>query len=426
MSGIYIHIPFCKQACNYCNFHFSTSLKHKEALIIALLREINPGQPPLSPPKGEEMGKNNKKILAEVDKEIISTLYFGGGTPSILTVADLRMIFDALQQRFFFADDIEITLEANPDDITDLKLQEWKTIGINRLSVGIQSFLEEELKWMNRAHTAAESLVCIDKIKAAGFTNFSVDLIYGSPLLSDADWKKNVQIIFEKDVPHISCYALTVEPKTALDKMIALKKKAPVDAEKQVQQFLLLMDWMQEAGYEHYEISNFAKPGLRSKHNSSYWSGEKYYGFGPSAHSYFPSAESGSPLKGSLLSAEGQPSELPGEPSAAADDLPRRRWNIANNALYIQSLQKDIISFEEEILTETQQLNEYIMTALRTMEGIDLKFVSTKFGKEAGEKIKTASTKYVTTGKTIIQDEQIILTREGKLFADGIAADLFF
>jgi oxygen-independent coproporphyrinogen III oxidase len=403
LSGIYIHIPFCKQACNYCNFHFSTSLKHKEALIIALVREINLSPYPL---KGEK-----EENLAVPDKEIISTLYFGGGTPSILTVDDLKMIFDALHTRFVFADDIEITLEANPDDITDLKLQEWKTIGINRLSVGIQSFLEEELKWMNRAHTAAESLVCIDKIKAAGFTNFSVDLIYGSPLLSDADWKKNVQTVIEKDIPHISCYALTVEPKTALDKMIALKKKAPVDAEKQAQQFLLLMDWIQEAGYEHYEISNFAKPGLRSKHNSSYWKGEKYYGFGPSAHSYFPMGQPAS-------------TEL-GEPLLRSDP-PVRRWNIANNALYIQSLQKDIIFFEEEILTETQQLNEYIMTALRTMEGIDLKFVSTKFGKEAGEKTKAASAKYVTTGKIIIQNEQIILTKEGKLFADGIAADLFF
>ncbi len=420
MSGIYIHIPFCKQACNYCNFHFSTSLKQKEALIIALVKEINAGQPPpLSSPKGEEMEKNNKKILAEIDNEIISTLYFGGGTPSILTVDDLKIIFDALQQRFFFADDIEITLEANPDDITDLKLQEWKTVGINRLSVGIQSFLEAELKWMNRAHTAAESLVCIDTIKAAGFTNFSVDLIYGSPLLNDDDWKTNVQTVIEKNIPHISCYALTVEPKTALDKMITLKKKAAVDAEKQAQQFLLLMDWMLEAGYEHYEISNFAKPGLHSKHNSSYWSGEQYYGFGPSAHSYFPSVISGLPLKGGSLITEERPFALLGDP-------PKRRWNIANNALYIQSLQKNIIPFEEEILTQTQQLNEYIMTALRTMEGINTQLISTKFGKEAANKIITACSKYENTQKLKIKNKQIVLTREGKLFADGIAADLFF
>jgi oxygen-independent coproporphyrinogen III oxidase len=424
LSGIYIHIPFCKQACNYCNFHFSTSLKQKEELIIALVKEITSSPSLLQKEKGEaeikaeetsspsllQKEKGEAEIKAEVaQKEIISTLYFGGGTPSILTVEDLKIIFAALQERFVFADDIEITLEANPDDITDLKLQEWRTMGINRLSVGIQSFLEDELKWMNRAHTAAESLVCIDKINAAGFTTFSVDLIYGSPLLSDDDWKKNVQTVIEKNIPHISCYALTVEPKTALDKMITLKKKAPVDAEKQARQFLLLMDWMYEAGYEHYEISNFAKPGLRSKHNSSYWSGEQYYGFGPSAHSYFPFLPGESPPKG----------DSPGRNGVSI-----RRWNIANNALYIQSLQNNIIPFEEEILTATQQLNEYIMTALRTMEGISTEYISTKFGEVAASEIKTVSSKYVITGKLKIANEKIVLTREGKLFADGIAVDI--
>jgi oxygen-independent coproporphyrinogen-3 oxidase len=381
LPGIYIHIPFCKQACNYCNFHFSTSLKLKNEFLLALVKEIN-----LTPPL-----KENDWMPAE--REMISTLYFGGGTPSILDIDDLKMIFDTLHSRFVFANDIEITLEANPDDITDVKLKEWKAAGINRLSVGIQSFLEEELKWMNRAHNAAESLICIDNIKAAGFTNYSADLIYGSPLLNDDAWKKNVQTIIEKDIPHISCYALTVEPKTALDKMIALKKKAPVDAERQAQQFLLLMEWMAAAGYEHYEISNFAKQGSRSKHNSSYWSGATYYGFGPSAHSF---------------------------------DGKRRRWNVASNSLYIQSLKKNLLPFEEEILTGTQQLNEYIMTALRTMEGISTKHISTKFGEEKSEKIINASTKYKRTGKLRIENGKIILTAEGKLFADGIAADLFF
>ena len=308
MAGIYIHIPFCKQACNYCNFHFSTSLKLKED---------------------------------------IETLYFGGGTPSILDINDLQLLFTALRKKFIFSADTEITLEANPDDITPAKLKLWKQAGINRLSVGIQSFIEEELVWMNRAHTAAESLQCIDEIKQAGFTNFSVDLIYGSPLLSDEDWKRNVAIVIEKNIPHISCYALTVEPKTALDKMITQHKKAPVDAEKQAKQFLLLMEWMQTAGYEHYEISNFAKSGMRSKHNSSYWQGKKYYGFGPSAHAF---------------------------------DGKKRQWNIANNALYIQSLKNNTIPFEAEILTSTQQLNEYIMTSLRTMEGLSLAIVEEKFG----------------------------------------------
>ena len=327
-----------------------------------------------------------------VQEGAISTLYFGGGTPSILTVDDLKIIFNALYKRFVFDDDIEITLEANPDDITDEKLKEWKTLGINRLSVGIQSFVEEELVWMNRAHNASESLLCIDKIRHAGFTNFSVDLIYGSPLLSDEDWKRNVDIVIEKNIPHISCYALTVEPKTALDKMIAQHKKENVDAEKQARQFLLLMDWMEQAGYEHYEISNFAKPGLRSRHNSSYWSGEKYYGFGPAAHAF---------------------------------DGKSRKWNVANNSLYIQSLQQNTIPFEEEILTETEQLNEYIMTSLRTMEGLDLDYVSKNFGEDKRIGILKAVSKYRITGKIKFANQFIVLTKKGKLFADGIAADLF-
>jgi oxygen-independent coproporphyrinogen III oxidase len=415
LPGIYIHIPFCKQACHYCNFHFSTSLGQKEKMVEAIVKEISltPQLRPfnLSAAAEEEIPKTKAEIKAKAAREIISTLYFGGGTPSILTIDDLKLVFEALQNRFVFADDIEITLEANPDDITDIKLMEWRDIGINRLSVGIQSFVEEELIWMNRVHTAAESITCIDKIRAAGFTNFSVDLIYGSPILSDDDWKRNVAIVIEKNIPHISCYALTVEPKTALDKMIALHKKEPVDAEKQARQFLLLMDWMDQAGYEHYEISNFAKPGLRSKHNSSYWSGEKYYGFGPAAHAYFPS--------------------LPGGSSAAADDSPgtnasSRQWNVANNALYIQSLQQNIIPFEEEILTETQQLNEYIMTSLRTSEGLDLEYVSKKFGEEKSSRIKVAGSMYESTGKLKEVNRNLILTKEGKLFADGIAADLFF
>lgn len=374
MPGIYIHIPFCKQACHYCNFHFSTSLGQKEKMVEAIEKEI-------------------KLVELKPDTAKISTIYFGGGTPSILIIDELRIIFQALQNRFVFSNDIEITLEANPDDITDEKLKQWKTFGIDRLSVGIQSFKEEELKWMNRSHNAAESLLSIDKIKAAGFTNFSVDLIYGSPILGDDDWKKNVNMVIQKDIPHISCYALTVEPKTALEKMIAQHKKEPVDTEKQARQFLLLMDWMEQSGYEHYEISNFAKPGMRSKHNSSYWLGESYYAFGPAAHAFNGKS---------------------------------RRWNVANNSLYIQSLQKGIIPFEEEILTETQQLNEYIMTSLRTMEGLDLDQVSNIFGEEKSNTIKAAGSRYESTGKIKAVNNKLILTKEGKLFADGIAADLFF
>ena len=387
MAGIYIHIPFCKQACNYCNFHFSTSLQLKEELISALIQEIE-----LAP--RSSFITTNVSLIANIkqEKEEIDTIYFGGGTPSILSIEDLQLIFEGLRKKFSFNHSIEITLEANPDDITPEKLELWKLAGINRLSVGIQSFNEDELVWMNRAHTAKESIKCIDEIIAAGFTNFSVDLIYGSPLLSNDDWKKNAAIVIDKNIPHISCYALTVEPKTALDKMINQHKKAPVDAEKQAEQFLLLMDWMQHAGYDHYEISNFSKPGMRSKHNSSYWLGKNYYGFGPSAHAF---------------------------------DGKRRQWNISNNALYIQSLKKGIIPFEEELLTVTQQLNEYIMISLRTMEGINLAIVRERFGEKWCKKLQADSKKWALGGKLLSINDSIVLTKEGKLFADGIAADLF-
>jgi len=326
-------------------------------------------------------------------KESISTIYFGGGTPSILTTEDLTLIMAALQNRFVFEKDIEITLEANPDDITNNTLIAWQKIGINRLSVGIQSFSEEELIWMHRAHTAAESLICIDKIKDAGFSNFSIDLIYGSPLLSNDGWKRNVDTVINKDIPHISCYALTVEPKTALDKLITLQKRENVDPEKQATQFLLLMNWLEEAGYEHYEISNYAKPGFRSRHNSSYWSGDTYYGFGPSAHSF---------------------------------NGKERKWNVSNNATYISSIQKGIIPSEKELLTVHQQLNEYIMTSLRTMEGLNLELIKKQFGMEAMTTILVGSKKWELSDKIKNQNQQLILTKEGKLFADGIAADLFF
>ena len=329
----------------------------------------------------------------------IATIYFGGGTPSILDMDDLQIILDTVQKKFIIDDDAEITLEANPDDISAEKLVEWRSAGVNRLSVGIQSFFDEELQWMNRAHTAEESLQCIENIMEGGITNFSVDLIYGSPLLTDDQWKRNMDIVIKRNIPHVSCYALTVEPRTALDKMIITNKSAPIDAAKQARQFELLMERTETAGYEHYEISNFAKPGMRSRHNSSYWTqtpagqNKKYIGIGPSAHSF---------------------------------DGIKRSWNIANNALYVQSVQKGIIPFEEEILTQTQQLNEYILTSLRTMEGLDLDHVRIRFGENFSNDLLNAGKKYIATNKLVTRNLKLILTKEGKLFADGIAADLFF
>jgi oxygen-independent coproporphyrinogen-3 oxidase len=336
--------------------------------------------------------------MAAAGKEIIDTIYFGGGTPSVLTVDELGAIIDAVKEEFLLAREPEITLEANPDDIDVAMLQSWRSVGINRLSVGLQSFDDEELKWMNRTHTAADSLRCIDEIFASGFTNFSIDLIYGSPLSSDEAWHDYLDLVIKKNIPHVSCYALTVEPRTALAKMISARTSAAIDPEAQARQFLILTDRMQEAGYEHYEISNFAKPGMRSRHNSSYWSqtsaghGIPYYGFGPSAHSF-----------------DGQ----------------RRKWNIANNALYIHSIEKNEIPFEEEVLTRTQQLNEYIMTSLRTVEGIDLKKLRHDFGEDHSKELQKQAAKFIATGELLIANEHLLLSREGKLFADGIAAELF-
>ena len=378
MAGIYIHIPFCKQACNYCNFHFSTSLQLKDELIAAMIKEIH---------------LVTEKANHSSEKELCETIYFGGGTPSLLSIKELNNILASLFSKFEIAKDAEITLEANPDDITAEKLQLWKKAGINRLSVGVQSFLDQELVWMNRAHSSADSLRCIDEIKNAGFSDYSIDLIYGSPLLNNQDWLNTIDTVIKKNIPHISCYALTVEPKTALHKMIAQNKKKYIDAEKQAEQFVLLMNQMEQSGYEHYEISNFSKPGRRSKHNSSYWQGKKYYGFGPAAHSY---------------------------------DGIKRKWNVSNNALYIQSLKKNSIPSEEETLTSTQSINEYIMTSLRTIEGLDLEKINSLFGTNHVNQLLNASKKYIQSEKIIQQNNRLILTKQGKLFADGIAADLFF
>lgn len=374
MAGIYIHIPFCKQACLYCNFHFSTSLRLKNDLTGALLKEI-------------EMSVEYK------DNPAIETIYLGGGTPSLLSEEELSAIFEALHSKFRIDAGAEVTLEANPDDISQAQLTLWKKTGINRLSIGVQSFFDEDLQWMNRAHSAAEASRCIQEAQDMGFNNLSTDLIYGTPTLPDENWQRNVTKAIELGVPHISCYALTVEPKTALQQLINKHKMQDTDPEQQARQFLQLIDWLNAAGYEHYEISNFSLPGKRSRHNTAYWQGKPYYGFGPSAHSF--------------------------------DGFNTRSWNIANNALYIQSINKNTLPVEKEILTPAQQLNEYIMTSLRTMEGVDLTKIEREFGKYKSQQILQIVKPYLTE-KVVMQQNHLILTNEGKLFADGLAAELFF
>jgi oxygen-independent coproporphyrinogen-3 oxidase len=384
MAGIYIHIPFCRRACHYCNFHFSTSLQRKNDFVSALLEEIE-----------------RKRLYFE--GESVETIYLGGGTPSLLSAGELEQIMKKLRTVFPIEAGAEVTLEANPDDITIAgNLQSWRAAGINRLSIGIQSFYEEDLQWMNRAHTASQALNSITMAQEEGFDNISIDLIYGSPILTDEHWARNVEQAIRLKIPHLSCYALTVEPKTALDKMISQHKKEAVDPDTQARQFLLLMDWLERAGYEHYEISNFALPGKRSRHNSSYWQGKKYLGLGPSAHSY---------------------------------DGGSRQWNIANNALYILPPEGQPL-FEKEDLTAAQRLNEYIMISLRTKEGCNAAYVAATFGEAAGKKLMAQAGRYIQEGKMNIEyvndpnkdqetGQRLVLTREGKLLADGIAADLF-
>lgn len=371
MAGIYIHIPFCRQACLYCNFHFSTLLTLRNDLINALLKEI--------------------ALSTVYHDKSIETIYFGGGTPSLLHAESLNTILNALHQKFHIARDAEITLEANPDDISEQLLAFWKSMGINRLSIGVQSFFEEDLKWMNRAHTAEQSVNSIVLAQQAGFENLTIDLIYGSPGLSDEKWQYNIEKAINFNIPHLSCYALTVEPKTALHSLIAKNKMRDTDPEQQARQFIQLMNRLQEAGYEHYEISNFSLPGKRSRHNTAYWQDKPYYGFGPSAHSF--------------------------------NGKDTRSWNVANNSLYIQSLRQNVIPLQKEKLTTVQRLNEYIMTSLRTMEGIDLNHVENRFGVAYAQRLLAASRAH--SEKMVIQNNCLRLTNAGKLFADGIAADLF-
>lgn len=322
----------------------------------------------------------------------VSTIYFGGGTPSLLTSDELLLLMQTISTQYSIADKPEITLEANPDDISPDKLQEWKSAGINRLSIGIQSFFEDDLQWMNRAHNASQARQCIQMAQEAGFHNLTIDLIYGTPGLSDEKWMTNIETAIALNIPHLSCYALTVEPNTALDKLIQKGNKADIDQQSQAIHFDLLTNRLATAGFEHYEISNFAKPGFRSKHNSSYWQGKPYLGIGPSAHSFNGTT---------------------------------RQWNIANNALYLKSIEADLVPFEAEQLSDEQQLNEYIMISLRTMEGCSLALIEKKWGTKQVMAIKAAAQKYLQEESLRLSADQLILTKKGKFLADGIAADLF-
>lgn len=372
-AGIYIHIPFCKQACHYCDFHFSTSMKKKEEMVLALAKEL-------------QLRKG------EFEYEIIETIYFGGGTPSRLQIADIRFLIATIYEHYTIVENPEITLEANPDDLSEENLIAFAEIGINRLSIGVQSFFEEDLKLMNRAHDSAQAKKCLE-IATRYFDNISLDLIYGIPGMTNERWQQNIETALSFGIPHISSYALTVEPKTALNKLIQTGKVASPNDEVAQEHFMILVETLEANGFVHYELSNFGKENYFSRNNSAYWLGKKYIGIGPSAHSY---------------------------------DGDSRSWNVANNALYLKSLQNDELPNEVEKLTLEDRYNEYIMTGLRTIWGVSLVRIEQEFGAQYLDYLKQQSQKFIVDGLLSITDGILKPTLKGKFLTDGIASDLFY
>ena len=373
MPGVYIHIPFCKQACSYCNFHFSTNLSLKKKLVESICKEISL-QSNFLPGNG------------------LTSVYFGGGTPSLLDETELHTIFESLHKYFNWNEDTEITLEANPDDITDISCKLWKKSGINRLSIGIQSFSAEELKFMNRAHDVYQAEQSIEIAQYNGLINLTCDLIYGVPGSTLNSLEYNIKQLTDRGIPHISAYALTVENKTLLAHQIKKGMVLSPDDQLAEQQYLFLMQSLGNAGFEHYEISNFAIPGKMAVHNTNYWKGESYLGVGPSAHSYHQNT---------------------------------RYWNVANNALYIKSIENGIIPSEKESLSKADRYNEYIMTGLRTSFGVDVEKIAA-LDEEFKHYFLNLIEGYTASGYVSEKNNIFRLSREGKLFADKIASDLFW
>ena len=381
MAGIYLHIPFCKQACFYCDFHFSTSLKKKEELVQAL-------------------GKELKMRKGELKNETVETIYFGGGTPSLLSHDELGFLIDEVYKNYTVSETPEITLEANPDDLSSEKIQDLKGSPINRLSIGIQSFFEDDLKSMNRAHNAMEAKQCLEEA-TKHFDNITIDLIYGIPNMSLQKWDDNLEMAFSFNVNHISAYALTVEPKTALDSFIKKGKYPPMNEELALKHFEHLIDVSKKQGFVQYEISNFGKPNYFSRHNTSYWQGQSYLGIGPSAHSF---------------------------------NGKERSWNVDNNSKYIQSINDNILPLTIEQLSTKDQFNEYVMTGLRTVWGISLSKIEKEFGLDYKDHLLKEANVFIQQGLLEIISDNLLkvnsikkmkITDKGKFLADGIAAELF-
>ena len=373
MAGIYIHIPFCRQACHYCDFHFSTSMKKKQEMITALAKEIS-------------MRKN------EFTGQTVETIYFGGGTPSVLTSQEIEFLVSTVLENYTVSNNPEITLEANPDDLSINRITELANSRINRLSIGIQSFFEDDLKMMNRAHNAQQATECLTEA-VKYFDNISVDLIYGVPGMTNERWLQNVDKALSFGVPHISSYALTVEPKTALHNFVQKGVIAQPSDEVAHEHFMLLTEKLQENSFVHYELSNFGKEGYFSRNNTAYWLGKKYLGIGPSAHSY---------------------------------DGISRSWNIANNALYLKAIENNELPAEKEKLTIADRYNEYVMTGLRTIWGVSVTRVEQEFGLLYKKHLLTEAANFISNGLLILEDNVLKTTPKGKFLADGLASDLFF
>ncbi len=373
MAGIYFHIPFCKQACNYCDFHFATTLRQKEPVLKALSKEL----------------ALRSKYLKN---SMVETIYFGGGTPSLLNHTEIKCLLSDVHQLFTVSDNPEITLEANPDDLTPSKLQEWKRGGINRLSIGIQSFCQADLEFMNRAHNEQEAADSVSKARNAGFENISIDLIYGLPFSTEAQWEKNLEQAISLDVPHISAYGLTIEPKTNFGYLHRKGKLKELPDDSVNKQFERLIHALKSAGYEHYEISNFAKPGRYSRHNSSYWQGTPYLGIGPSAHGY---------------------------------NGKQRYMNLANNKKYADAILQNKLPEIIEELTPSDTYNDYILTRLRTAAGIKLKEIQLQFGEEMLSYLLQEAKVHLAKGLLIHNDGKLQLSHQGKFLADHICAQLF-
>ena len=371
MAGIYIHIPYCKQACHYCNFHFSTSLKNKESVIETMLKEIR---------------------IKSVDyNDIIETIYFGGGTPSFLETFEINKLIESVFKNFKTSLNPEITLEANPDDLNELKLKELSNSVVNRLSIGIQSFVDKDLKLMNRSHSSKDSKKCI-KIAVKYFDNISIDLIYGMPDSDLKSWKYNLDLAINWDLNHISAYALTIEPNTVLDKFVKKNIIKPLDEDLVFEQYRFMNERMSNNQYVNYELSSFAKQGYFSKNNTAYWLRKKYIGIGPSAHSF---------------------------------NGVSRSWNVSNNSLYIKAIESGQMFLEKENLSEIDQYNEYIMTGLRTIWGVSVHYLEEKFGSNYRKHFKNKSQKFIDSNHLTLTDDVVKTTIKGKFLADGIASELF-